>query len=189
MQCIVSCARKYFMETRLSSLNWFFYFSAKAVSIGIPECFRIPTNANIWTRNQWATDEIFVKSLLFRAGRTNGFPLIQKLTFCLSELLLRAWSLVSCWNYCFFFIWCLEIIMNSYVKNYFLLWVLPKRIKALRHRRSWNVSKSFPQFFLKRFFSIGFCLMNDVKLLQPCACVENFYGNWRIISCLIAWLS
>ena len=89
-----------------------------------------------------------------------------------------------------FFIWCLEIIMSSYVKSYFLLWVLPtKRIKALRQRRSWNVLKSFPQFLLKRFFSIGFCLMNDVKLLQPCACVENFYGNWRIISCLIAWLS
>ena len=43
--------------------------------------------------------------------------------------------------------------------------------------------------FFNRFFSIGFCFMSDVKLLQPCACVENFHGNWRIISCPIAQLS
>ena len=152
MQCITSCARKYFMETRLSSLNWFFYFSAKAVSIGIPECFRIPTNANIWTRNQWATDEIFVKSLLFRAGRTNGFPLIQKLTFCLSELLLRASSLISCWNNCFVFIWCLEIIMTCYVKSYF--WSKYYLLRGLRRyvyveaETSWN---RFSQFFFADF--------------------------------------
>ena len=30
----------------------FFYFSVKAVSIGIPGCFRIPAKADIWTRNQ-----------------------------------------------------------------------------------------------------------------------------------------
>ena len=54
VQCFVSaCARKYFIETQPSSLNLaFFYFSVKAVSIGIPECFRIPANADIWTRNQ-----------------------------------------------------------------------------------------------------------------------------------------
>ena len=30
----------------------FFYFSVKAVSIGIPGSFRIPANADIWTINQ-----------------------------------------------------------------------------------------------------------------------------------------
>ena len=53
----------------------------------------------------------------------NGFPLIQKLTFCLSELLLRDWSVMFCQNYCFcffFFTWCLEIIRTSSVKSYFL---------------------------------------------------------------------
>ena len=31
----------------------FFYFSVKAVSIGIPGSFRIPANADIWTINQY----------------------------------------------------------------------------------------------------------------------------------------
>ena len=31
--------------------------------------------------------------------------------------------------------------------------------------------------------------MSDMKLLQLCACVENFHRNWRIISCSIAPLS
>ena len=45
MQCIVSCARKYFMATqpfRPPKLR-FFYFSVQAISIGIPGSFRIPT--------------------------------------------------------------------------------------------------------------------------------------------------
>ena len=46
----------------------------------------------------------------------------------------------------------------------------------------------FPSVF-SDFSSICFFLMMDVKLLQPCACVENFHGNWRIISCPIAQLS
>ena len=45
------------------------------------------------------------------------------------------------------------------------------------------------QSFLQMFFSIGFCLMSDIKLLQPYACVGTFYGKWRIISYLIAQLS
>ena len=46
----------------------------------------------------------------------------------------------------------------------------------------------FPRVF-SDFSSICFFLMMDVKLLQPCARVENFHGNWRIISYPIARLS
>ena len=52
----------------------FFYSSVKAVSIGIPGCFRIPANADIRTRHQQAMYEIFLKSLLFKAGRTKRRP-------------------------------------------------------------------------------------------------------------------
>ena len=43
--------------------------------------------------------------------------------------------------------------------------------------------------FFRRFFSIDFFLMSDVKLLQPCACVGNFHGNCTVISFPIARLS
>ena len=51
-------------------------------------------------------------------------------------------------------------------------------------KRLENVFHSILQTFFNRF-----TLMSDIKLLQPCACVENFHKNWRIISCPIARLS
>ena len=52
-------------------------------------------------------------------------------------------------------------------------------------KRLGNVFQSFSQMF----FPIGFCLMSDIKLLQPYACVGTSHGNWRIISYLTARLS
>ena len=39
-------------------------------------------------------------------------------------------------------------------------------------KRLGNVFHSFLQTFLNRF-----TLMSDIKLLQPCVCVENFHRN------------
>ena len=51
-------------------------------------------------------------------------------------------------------------------------------------KRLENVFQSFYRLFLNQF-----SLMSGMKLLQLCACVENFHRNWRTISCSFARLS
>ena len=88
----------------------------------------------------------------------------------------------------FVFIWCLKTIMTNYVRSYFQSKYFLRRGLGrniyVEVETSW---KRFPEVFslsLNRFN-----LMSDIKLLQPCACVENFHRNWRIISCPITRLS
>ena len=132
MQCIVSCARKYFMATqpfRPPKLR-FFYFSVQAVSIGIPGSFRIPTK-------RWYLDQ---KPVSYRwnlcqesyfQSRKNQKTAKVKFNKRTDFLWFKSW-LFACLNCSyelhlwypagttFFFIWCLGIIMTSYVKRFFL---------------------------------------------------------------------
>ena len=78
--------------------------------------------------------------------------------------------------------------MTNYVRSYFQSKYFLRRGLGrniyVEVETSW---KRFPEFF--SLFLNRFNLMSDIKLLQPCACVENFHRNWRIISCPITRLS
>ena len=122
MQCIVSCARKYFMATqpfRPPKLR-FFYFSVQAVSIGIPGSFRIPTKR--WYLDQkpvsyrWnlCQESYFQsrknqKTAKVKFNKRTDFLWFKSWLFaCLNWLLLRASFLISFSNCCFlsFFFLC-----------------------------------------------------------------------------------
>ena len=135
MQCIVSCAKKYFMATQLSSLNLdSFIFQLRQWALesqGVfgylqmlifgPETSKLPMKA--------------LSSLLFKAGRTKRRPkssltreqisIDSKVAFLLVwtaftslifDILLK---LLFVCLFFFVFIWCLKIIMTSYVRSYF----------------------------------------------------------------------
>ena len=113
--CIVSCFKKYFVATQLSSLNLdSFIFQlrqwaleSQGVSGYIKTLIFGPETSKL--RLKYLSRVFFSKQEEPKDGQRqvwqeNGFPLIQKLTFCLSELLFRASSLISCWNCCFFYV-------------------------------------------------------------------------------------
>ena len=134
MQCIVSCAKKYFMATQLSSLNLdSFIFQLRQWALesqGVfgylqmlifgPETSKLPMKA--------------LSSLLFKAGRTKRRP---KSSFTREQIsidsrvaFLLVWTAFTSSIFdillkllfvffCFFFIWCLKIIMTSCVRSYF----------------------------------------------------------------------
>ena len=192
MHCIVSYFKKYFMATQLSSLNldsFIFHLRQWALeSQGVsgylktlifgPETskLRLKSLPRVFFSKQ---EEKTAKSKFDK--RTDFLWFKSWLFVCLNcSSVLHLWYPAQT---AVFFI-CLEINMTSYVKNYF--W--SKYYLLSEFGRSWNVLKNVAQSFFKLFLNFFF-LMMDVKLLQPCACVENFHGNWRIISCPIAQLS
>ena len=128
MQCIVSCAKKYFMGTQLSSLNLdSFTFQLRQWALESQGVFG-------YLQMLIFVDESFVKSLLFKVGRTKrwskssltreqisidsnvAFLLVwTAFTSSIFDILLKLLFVF----FCFFFIWCLEIIMTSCVRSYF----------------------------------------------------------------------
>ena len=201
MHCIVSYFKKYFMATQLSSLNldsFIFHLRQWALeSQGVSGYLKTlifgPETSKL--RLKYLSRVFFSKQEEPKDGQRqvwqeNGFPLIQKLTFCLSELLFRASSLISCWTCCFFI--CLEINMTSYVKNYF--W--SKYYLLSEFGRSWNVLKNVSQCFFRLFLNLFFshdgcktvtamCVCGEFpwKLennqLSDCSIIFFFYVRWK----------
>ena len=113
----------------------------------------------------------------------------------MSELLLRTSSLISCWNNCFVFVWCLEIIMTCYVKSYLLskYYLLRglKRYVYVEVETSWN---RFPQFFFADFSQSVFSHEWCKAVTAMCVCGEfpwkldsNQFSDRLIILVYVRW--
>ena len=162
MLCIVSCFKKYFMATQLSSLN---------------------LDSFIFQLRQWALESQgvsgYLKTLIFGPetsklrlkylsrvflfqSRKNQKTAKGKFDKRTDFLWFKSWLFV-CLNCssehhlwypaepAVFFI-CLEIIMTSYVKNYF--W--SKYYLLSEFGRSWNVLKNVAQSFFRLFLNFFF---------------------------------
>ena len=199
MHCIVSYFKKYFMATQLSSLNldsFIFHLRQWALeSQGVSGYLKTlifgPETSKL--RLKYLSRVFFSKQEEPKDGQRqvwqeNGFPLIQKLTFCLSELLFRASSLISYWNCCFFI--CLEINMTSCVKNYF--W--SKYYLLSEFGRSWNVLKNVSQCFFRLFLNLFFSHDGCKTVTAMCVCGEfpwklenNQLSDCSIILVYVRW--
>ena len=173
MLCIVSCFKKYFMATQLSFLNLdSFIFQlrqwaleSQGASGYLKTLIFGPETSKL--RLKYLSRVFFSKQEEPKDGQRqvwqeNGFPLIQKLTFCLSEL--HLWYPAQT---AVFFI-CLEINMTSYVKNYF--W--SKYYLLSEFGRSWNVLKNVSQSFFRLFLNLFFSHDGCKTVTAMCVCGE-----------------
>ena len=176
MHCIVSCFKKYFMATQLSSLN---------------------LDSFIFHLRQWALESQgvsgYLKTLIF-GPETSKLRLksLPRVFFSKQEektakskfdkrtdfLWFKSWLFV-CLNCsselhlwypaepAVFFI-CLEIIMTSYVKNYF--W--SKYYLLSEFGRSWNVLKNVSQCFFRLFLNLFFSHDRCKTVTAMCVCGE-----------------
>ena len=173
------CYEKFHSNATILPKLSLFYFSVKAVSNWNPRVFSDTCKrwyldqkpvSYLWNLSQESSFQSRKnqKTAKVKFNKRTDFHWFKSCLFaclnCFYELNLWYPSQTTVCLF-FFFIWCLKIIMTSYVRSYFqskyfLQRGFGRNIYA-EVETSW---KRFPEVFTD-FFSIDFFLMSDVKLL------------------------